>query len=371
MKSRMLLPALLLPALLCAACAPAALLPYQLGEYPTTTLPVTLAGVTDARAGFATLIDAELKAAGDNRPVHWLHLGHAGRPTSALPTGLAATFAARAPSTSVLIVGGLFGDCLGPLAVPFGDGVVRETSRSLDEGYRQYDDLRLHSIHIVRVPGRASSRENGHLVAEAIRAAAMRPEVRRIVVVGYSKGVPDVLHALALLQGDGGVPPELKAFISVAGVVMGSPLADFYQPMYEAVSPLVTPFECTPSRGGDVGSLTRRARISWLVANPPPTGLMYFSIAAHAPLDEIAPALRFTARQLAAIDPHNDGQLIAAETILPGSTLLAEARADHWDVAIPRDRDPNPLLRASTSGRGYPREALFRAMIKWVVTAVP
>ena len=66
-----------------------------------------------------------------------------------------------------------------------------------------------------------------------------------------------------------------------------------------------------------------------------------------------------------------DGQLIAADTVLPGSTLLAVARADHWDVAIPRDRDPNPLMRASTSGRGYPREALFRATIKWVVGAPP
>jgi len=367
----MLLPALLIPALLCAACAPATLLPYPLGTHPTISLPVTLAGVTDARGAFATLMEAELKAAGDSRPALWLHAGHAARPGSALPAGLATRFAARAPSTAVLVVGGLFGDCLGALAVPFGDGVVRETGRRLDEGYRQYDDLRLRSIRIVPVPGRASSRENGHLVAEAIRAEAMQPELQRIVVVGYSKGVPDVLHALAQLQGEGGVPRQLTAFISVAGVVMGTPLADFYQPVYDAISPFVTPFECTPSRGGDVESLTRRARIAWLVANPPPAGVAYFSIAAHAPLDEIAPALRLTARQLAAIDPHNDGQLIAAETILPGSTLLAEARADHWDVAIPRDRDPNPLLRASTSGRGYPREALFRAMIKWVVAATP
>jgi len=40
-------------------------------------------------------------------------------------------------------------------------------------------------------------------------------------------------------------------------------------------------------------------------------------------------------------------------------------------VAIPRDRDPKPLLRASTSGRSYPREALFRATLKWVVAAGP
>ena len=85
----------------------------------------------------------------------------------------------------------------------------------------------------------------------------------------------------------------------------------------------------------------------------------------------MAPPLRVTARQLAVIDPRNDGQLIAADAVLPASTLLAEARADHWDVAIPRDRDPNPLLRAATSGRSYPRAALFRATLKWVLATGP
>jgi hypothetical protein len=46
-------------------------------------------------------------------------------------------------------------------------------------------------------------------------------------------------------------------------------------------------------------------------------------------------------------------------------------RADHWDVALPRDRHPDAMMRALTSGRGYPREALFRATLKWVVTTAP
>ena len=317
------------------------------------------------------MLDAELRAAGNTIDGPWLHGARPDPTPAAVPPAVAAAFKARAPSTSVLIVGGLFGDCLGPLAVPFGDGVIRASGVSLDEGYRQYADLGLQSIRFVPVPGRASSEANGRLVAEAIRAEAMRQDVQRIVVVGYSKGLVDALHALALLQRDGGVPSKLTALVTVAGAVMGTPLADFYQPVYDAISPWVTPFACTPSQGGDMDSLTRRARIAWLVANPPPAGPAYYSIVAHAPLDEMAPPLRVTARQLATIDPRNDGQLIAADAVLPASTLLAEARADHWDVAIPRDRDPNPLLRASTSGRSYPRAALFRATLKWVVAAGP
>jgi hypothetical protein len=88
-------------------------------------------------------------------------------------------------------------------------------------------------------------------------------------------------------------------------------------------------------------------------------------------MEDMAPLLRVTARQLAAIDPRNDGQLLASDALLPGSTLLAELHADHWDVALPRDRHPNEMLRALTSGRGFPREALFRTTLKWVVGTAP
>lgn len=41
------------------------------------------------------------------------------------------------------------------------------------------------------------------------------------------------------------------------------------------------------------------------------------------------------------------------------------------DVALPRARHPNPLVRSLGSGRGYPREALLRALLWWVIGAEP
>jgi hypothetical protein len=353
-----------------AACAPAALLPYRPDQPATVTLPVALAGVGDARAAFASLFAAELGAGGGQGAGPWLHGTPPALP-AALPPDLHARFAVRAASTSVLMVTGLFGDCLGAQAVPFGDGLMRPPPAALDEGYRQYDDLGLHSIRFVPVPGRASTEANGKRLAEAIRAEAARPGVERIVLVGYSKGVPDLQHALALLQRDGGVPAAVAALVSIAGAVMGTPLADHYESTYDAVSPHVTPFDCSPSQGGDMASLTRRDRVAWLAAHPLPPGLAAFSIVAHAPVTEMSPLLRVPAQWLAAADPRNDGQLLASDAMLPGSTLLAEARADHWDVALPRDRHPDAMMRALTSGRGYPREALFRATLKWVVATAP
>jgi hypothetical protein len=353
-----------------AACAPAALLPYRPDQPATVTLPVALAGVDDERAAFATLFAAELGAGGGQGAGPWLHGAPAMLPAT-LPPDLEARFAARAASTSVLVVTGLFGDCLGAQALPFGDGVTHPLPHGIDEGYRQFGDLGLHSIRLLPVPGRASTEANGQRLAQALQAEAARPGVARIVLIGYSKGVPDLQHALAQLQREGGVPRKITALVSVAGAVMGTPLADFYEPVYDSVSPHVAPFDCTPAQGGDMASLTRHERVAWLAAHPPPLGLATFSIVAHAPVEDMAPPLRVTARQLAAIDPRNDGQLLASDAVLPGSTLLAEVRADHWDVALPRDRHPDAMMRALTSGRGYPREALFRATLKWVVATAP
>jgi hypothetical protein len=208
---------------------------------------------------------------------------------------------------------------------------------------------------------------NGRIVAQAIRAEAARPGVDRIVLVAYSKGVADALRGLAHLQASGGLPAALDALVSVAGVVMGSPLADQFEAPYRVLSPLVQPFDCTPSAGLELADLTRRESARWLIGNPPPRQLRYFSIVAYARHADTGPGLRPFHAALSTIDPRNDGQLFASDMVLPGSTLLAEARADHWDVALPRERDPNPALRALTSGRDYPREALFRATLRWVI----
>ena len=359
----------------CVACAPLARLPYRPDQPPTVSLPAVRVGVGDARAAFAALFEDELREDGRQAgegAARWLHGVDA---ANALPAAeasrLRASFAARASATAVLIVPGLFGDCVSAQSVPFGDGELRTPERSVVEAYRQYDDLGLRSVRMVPLPGRASSASNGRLLADAILTEAGRPGVARIVVIAYSKGLPDLLHAMDLLQADGGLPRSLDAVVSVAGAVMGTPLADFYESVYDVVSPLVSPLDCTAQRPGDLASLTRRERIAWLTAHPLAAGPSYYSVVAHAPLDELAPPLRWAARQLAAVDPRNDGQILAADAVLPGSTLLAEARADHWDVALPRDRHPDALWRSLTSGRSYPREALFRALLKWVVGGRP
>jgi hypothetical protein len=352
-------------------------------EAVVATLPATLAGIADARAAFAALFDENLRAnlatrsattdtAVDGPSDPWLHGvwprtgDHAGQ----LAT-LKRSFRERAAATSVLLVPGMFGDCVDTQSVPFGDGLTRPRERSVVEAYGPYADLGLLGIRQLMLPGRASSAANGALVAQAIRNEAQRAGVQHIVLIGYSKGTTDAMEGLVQLQAAGGVPPAVKALVSVAGLVMGTPIADRSERWYEAVSPQLAPFNCSPSDGHEVASVTRRERGAWLAANPLPGGLRYYSITAHAAREHIAPLLRPVFDQLSAFDVRNDGQLLASDAILPRSVLLAQARADHWDVALPRDQHPNALLRTLSTGRAYPREALFRSIVQWVVGESP
>lgn len=365
---------LLLSACALAGCAPMRPPGPGADDAPLlVNLPLPLAGVRDERAALAALFARELQRSaaadgtgGDLTP--WLH----GVSRDRLPdaTRLAAIdrhYAARRAGTSVLIVPGMFGDCVDTQSVPFGDGLIRPRESEAIDSYAGYADLGLHGLRMVPLPGRAPSAHNGTLLAEVLRAEAGRAGVRRIVVLGYSKGLPDALHAIATLQAQGGMPPAVQALVSVAGVVMGTPLAEQFAGLYAAWSPHLQPGSCSPSDGTELASLTRRERVRWLAEHPLPPGLQLHSLLAWGQPGEMALPLRATHALLARHDERNDGQVLAADAILPGSSLLATARCDHWDIALPRDRHPSALVRGIGSGRHYPREALLRATLTWVV----
>jgi len=341
---------------------------------PTVLLPIERAGIRDARAAFAPVFERELAAAGSaGGSARWLHLPEAADVSgSRLTVTLDERFAQRRGSTVVLVVPGLFGDCVDDQSVPFGDGRVRPRDVEARAAYDEYRDLGLLDIRKVDLAGRATSERNTVRLAAVVRAQAARAGVDRIVLVGYSKGTTDAMHALAHMAREGGVPRQLVALVSVAGVVMGTPLADQFEGVYRAVSPHVSPFDCSDAEGGELASLTRRERARWLSENPLPPGIGYHSVVAWTTRDDqVATLLRPTHRWLSGQDSRNDGQMLARDAILPAGELLAEANADHWDVALPRDRHPSRWVRMIGSAQAFPREALFRALVRWAVGTSP
>jgi hypothetical protein len=329
----------------------------------TVRLPLHSAHVVDGRTAFSAAFQRELDAS----PALTLKDAAAYLRISGPVVPASAPAATDLRRTSVLIVPGLFGDCVDDQAVPFGDGVVRARDAQYTQAYRIYDDLGLAGIRALKVPGRASSAANGEIVARELLGEAARTDVDRIVMIGYSKGLPDLLEGLARLQREGKVPPKLQAVVSMAGVVMGTPLADKFGGLYDALSGAMEIAGCPPSTGGEIQSMMRPERGTWLADAVLPTSPRYFSVVGHAERDDVALALRGFFDRLSAYDRRTDGQVLLPDAILPDSTLLAVAYSDHWNFVLPFARSPRRIVQAQlASGRDFPREALLRAIVRTV-----
>jgi len=229
-----------------------------------------------------------------------------------------------------------------------------------------YADLGLADLRALRILGRAGSERNGGLIAQELNTESARPDVDAIVLVAYSKGVPDALHALHALQSGGGVPAKVKALVSVSGVVMGTPIADAHASLYDSLSGMMALGGCPPSEGGEIESLARHVRGPWLAQALPLPAIAYYSLVAHAPHAEMSTGLSGFNDDLSEIDPRNDGQVIESDAILPHSTLIGEARSDHWTYVLPLAQHPKLIVRGFASDRPFPRAALFRAVVRYV-----
>jgi hypothetical protein len=312
----------------------------------------------DDRSMFAGQFAYELAQAGQSADVAaWLH------PLPAQAAAAVPPIAKLRSKTSVLVVPGIFGECLDVQALPFSDGVTRPRPLNYVEGYRHYAPD-LGNVRAVHVGGRASSEANAQIVAVAIQEEAARDDIETIIVVAYSKGLPDTLMALQHLYSRAELSAKLKAVISVSGVVLGTPVADTFKELYATLVQPLSLLGCPESFGGEVESLTVENRTAWLAATPLPSHIATFSVVAYTSREEIAPMLQPFFDVLSRMDPLNDGQVYAAWSVLPRASLLAEVRSDHWTYVLALERSKDLLPRAISSGRPFPREAFFRAMVK-------
>lgn len=329
---------------------------------PTANLPLNYSGIRDGRLSFANQFRLELVNSSDRPIEDFIHLP----PNLAGPNPVIATPAVLT-GTSILIAPGLFGECVDAQALPFTDGQIRNRHEAYTSAYEALkSNLGAYSVSAIRLSGRGGSDTNGERIAQALIQLENDSAVRSIIVIGYSKGSADTLHALAQLAREGQMPHKPMAFVSVAGAVMGSPIADRYAHLYSKLQGLIEIDACPGSQGTDLVSITRQYRSNWLAKAQIPNSVAMYSLVAHTQRASIAPALLPFYDLLSVGDPRNDGQVIASDAILPNSTLLAEVRSDHWDLAIPLSASRNALTRSITSQRQFPRDALFLAIVRHV-----
>jgi hypothetical protein len=259
----------------------------------------------------------------------------------------------------VIIVSGVLWECVSNVALPFGRG------KSVDMA-SEYDYLkpRYATVDVVHVRGIATSEHNSRIVEESIR---QHKDAANVIVVAYSKGVPDTLEALRRMGKD--TPRNLRALVSVAGVVSGSPLADWLNLYKKFLQILPTPGACSHVNENFLKSISRDCCLHWLAQHwsSMPQGIRYYSLVTFAKPDRMHWFLRLLYAKLAEVEPRNDSHMLIHDQVLPGAKLLGYLNSDHWAVALPFNRSTrsfwNLLLR---NHNAFPREVLFEAILRYV-----
>ena len=255
------------------------------------------------------------------------------------------------PRLHILLVGGAFGECFQDTAPPVAAAIAKLSGL----GYR---------IRMVAVDGRSSSTHNASQIASAVRDERLDPG-DKLVLVGYSKGTPDILE---FLVGSPDLALRVDAVVSIAGAVNGSPLGDAYAGLYAMVSGIDFKI-CKAGDGGVVDSLRVKVRMSWLAEHSLPRSVRYFSLGSFTVPDQTARLMYLTKRDLGRAEALNDGQTIFYDQVIPGSVLLGYANGDHWAVVLPL-QEKWPYWGGNSGETHYPRDLLFEAVVLYVGEAL-
>ena len=159
---------------------------------------------------------------------------------------------------------------------------------------------------------------------------SFQSDSRKYILVGYSKGAPDIQEALA---NDSEARNSVAAFISVAGVVGGSPIAETMPAMVQRYTTTLKLGSCEGDVAEAFKSLRQDVRQQFLSAHPDPL-VPSCSLAAVSDSTTTSRMLLETWRVLTAYDRRTDSQLLFFDALVPGGNYLGTLHADHLAVAL-------------------------------------
>jgi len=332
-------------------CASKPLMPYSADTPPLVVVPATQAGVQDKRARFreifCTVLEARKSELPDYRPCDEALTRVGVEPAS---TGRPVTLEPSRRGLVAVLVPGIGYDCFEAwLEAP---GAVSTHLRR--QGYD------LSSIH---VEGLSSTARNARLIRDALMSMPTEDGPPRIVLIGYSKGANDILEALVTYPE---LRPRVAAFVSIAGSIGGSPLANDAEQDQADLLRHFPGATCGSGDGGAVASLRPGVRKQWLAANPLPEALHYYSLATFPQPERISSILKQSYDKVSRVDARNDSQVIFYDQVVPGSVLVGYLNADHWAVAVPIARTHTTIGALLVTQNAYPREALAEALLRFV-----
>ena len=337
--------------LVISACSSKPLLPYTEDAPPLVLMPASQAGIVDERGRFREIFCAVLEerqaTLPDYRPCDEALTVVGKEPVG---TGGEVELGDSQHGLIVAMVPGLGWNCMSEWLN------IKDTAGT---HIRQlgYDMVTL------KVDALSSSSRNARQIRDEIVAMRLEGATRRLVLIGYSKGAPDILEAVVTYPE---IRPYIAAVISVAGAVGGSPLANDASQSQLELFKLWPDAKCSTGDGGALQSLLPATRKNWLVQNPLPQDFPYYSLVTFPKPERISSILQSSYDKLSRVDARNDSQLVFYDQVIPGSVLLGYINADHLAAAVPIARTHETIGSMFVDMNSYPREALLEAVLRFV-----
>ncbi|WP_031500907.1 LssY C-terminal domain-containing protein [Bryobacter aggregatus] len=208
-----------------------------------------------------------------------------------------------------------------------------------------------------------SSEDNAKTIAKYLREEWAKDQ-RKFILVGYSKGTPDIQTALAT---EPEIRPMVASFISFAGASGGSPVADALPAkLSDLLGKLNGKGGCQGDLSDGFKSLSVEKRRHFLAEYPAPFVPTY-SMPAVADKDKVSKAMVQSWTLLNSFSSRNDAQLSEVDAIIPGSTYLGAARSDHFALALPLENMQGGILKTFLDKNSYPRAALLESALRLVL----
>ena len=333
------------------ACGTKPLVPYSVDTPPLALVPASQAGVKDKRARFREIYCAVLQAREgeipDYRPCEEALTRIGSEPAG---SGRPVELGSSKRRLVAAVVAGIGYECFANWLQP--PGTVAKHLQQF--GY---------DMTLLKVDALSSSSHNARQIRDAIMAMSADAAAPRLVLIGYSKGAPDILEAVVAYPE---IRRHIAAVVSAAGSIGGSALANDAEQYQADLLQHFPGATCGPGDGGGVNSLRPATRRAWLARNPLPRELPYYSLVTFPRPGNISAILTSSYNKLARIDSRNDSQVIFYDQVIPGSTLVGYINADHWALAVPIARTHSIIGSMVVTRNAYPREALVETILRFV-----
>lgn len=337
--------------LVISACTTAPLLPYSEDTQPLVLLPASQAGIADKRGRFreifCAILDKRDQSLPDHQPCDEALTRVGVEPEG---TGKKIELGSSGSGLVAVVVPGTGWDCISSWL---------NIKVSIATHIRQFD----YDMATLKVDALSSTTNNARQIRDAIMAMENKNKKPNLVLIGYSKGAPDILEAVVSYPE---IREHIAAVVSVAGAVGGSPLAnDMTQSQLDLLRhwPGV---QCSKGDGGAIESLRTSTRKAWLAKNPLPQNFQYYSLVTYPKPERISSILESSYDKLSQVDARNDSHVLFYDQVIPGSALIGYINADHLALAVPIARTHSTIGSIFVDQNNYPREALLEAVLRFV-----